>query len=258
LFVCSFGVFVCGGPVRDGRTRAGTSPARSEGPLGVLWVLTHGARRASTGWLRAHSGTQSTRTVHAGSPARARAPVPHPPRHAGAHAPHTTHVNTRTHTAPAPTHAQVYSRIRTHTHTHAHVHTRMQRPADASGAFLLGNDPLAGITGQCCTRPECPFSPLDRARFGADLAAWAEPCDPAPVEGTQTRATAWWKPEPSSQQVACVCVCVFVRGLNARRSDRPCTGWRRRRSGPRDPQARAFLADSGLLGVLCEYVVCAS
>jgi hypothetical protein len=36
LFVCSFGVFVCGGPVRNGRARAGTSPARSEGPLGVL------------------------------------------------------------------------------------------------------------------------------------------------------------------------------------------------------------------------------
>ncbi len=68
LFVC---LFVCGGPVRSGRARAGTSPARSEGPLGVLWVLTHGARRASAGWLQAHSDTQSTRTAHAGTPARA-------------------------------------------------------------------------------------------------------------------------------------------------------------------------------------------
>ncbi len=69
LFVCSlvclFGVFACGGPVRSGRARAGTSPARSEGPLGVHWVLTHGARRPSAGWLRAHSDTQTTRRVHA-------------------------------------------------------------------------------------------------------------------------------------------------------------------------------------------------
>ena len=42
LFVCMFRAFVCGGPVRSGRARAGTSPARSEGPLGTLGTHTQG------------------------------------------------------------------------------------------------------------------------------------------------------------------------------------------------------------------------
>jgi hypothetical protein len=247
--------------VRDGRARAGTSPAsmlgRSAG--GTLGTHAWGSAaqcRLVTGALGHAVDTHST-CVHTRACPCTR-PAPMQAWLVRTHA-HATHVDRRTHMAPAPTHAQADTRGRTHAHTHAHVHTRMQRPADASGAFLLSNDPLAGIMGQCRTRPECPFSPLDRARFGAGLAAWAEPCDPAPVERTQTRATAWWKPEPSSQQVACVCVCVCVCAwLECAPQRSAVQGWRRRRKGPRNPQARAFLDDSGLLGVLCEYFVHAS
>jgi hypothetical protein len=184
LFVCSFVrlecLFVCGGPVRDGRARAGTSPARSEGPLGVLWVLTHGARRASAGWLRAHSGTQSTRTVHACTPTRARAHVPHPPRHCWEARTLTQHhARICTPIPQAPTHAQAYSRGCTHAHAYARTHmrarvhacpcththmriqahapgVRVERPADVSGAFLIRNDPLVEKTGQCRARPGVP------------------------------------------------------------------------------------------------------
>ncbi len=135
LFVCLFGVFVCGGPVRNGRARAGTSPARSEGPLGVLWVLTDGARRPSAGWSRAHSDTQSTRTVHAGTPARAHAHVPHPPWHGGCARTLTQHMLTDAHAHTwhrrPRTHRHTHARSHTRTRTHPHAHARTRRGCEA-------------------------------------------------------------------------------------------------------------------------------
>jgi hypothetical protein len=100
-------------------------------------------------WLvRTHAHTTSRTHMHTHS--------------TGTHA--CTGVLTRTHTRTRiRTHTRAHGCVRTHlcTRTHMRVQAhapgvRVERPADVSGAFLLSNDPLLGITGQCRTRPGVP------------------------------------------------------------------------------------------------------
>jgi hypothetical protein len=234
LFVRSFGVFVvvpCAtagpAPVRRQHARkvrwgySGYSHMGLGGPVpaGYGRTRTH-SRHAQCTRAHPHVHTHTSRT-HAGM-AGAHARSPPAPTHMHTHSTGThacTGVLTRTHTR---TRIRTHARARAHTHPCTHTHMRVQahapgvrveRPADVSGAFLIRNDPLVEKTGQCRTRPGVPvyvtFSPFDRARFGAGLAAWAEPCDPAPVERTQTRATTRWKAEPPRSKLrVCVCLCV--------------------------------------------------